>query len=376
VETPAGAPASGRDGRVPRASVTRDKASSRVPELDLLRFIAASAVVFYHFTYRPLIHGVIDLAVFGPFQGASRFGYMGVNLFFMISGFVILWSSQGRRASEFVVSRIARLYPSFWVCMLLSALVLTLGGADHFSIRTIAANLTMVPNLLRQPYVDGVYWTLFVELKFYVLIFIVLASGTMKYVEALLGIWIAISVASASGIAPGWLRAAAMYPYGPYFISGCVVFLARSRGISAYRGALLLISCILATRYAIAQQTEFTQDVTVTSSWVAASVVVVFHMVFVAIAVRSRVLPENRWWYLLGSLTYPLYLLHNRVGKTLWAHLPEGLPPWAALATVIAVIYLLSSVVAAIVERRLCSAFHRAMSRQLARVPFLRSAAA
>jgi len=42
-------------------------------------------------------------------------GYLGVNLFFMISGFVILWTARDRTPSGFVLSRITRLYPEFWI---------------------------------------------------------------------------------------------------------------------------------------------------------------------------------------------------------------------------------------------------------------------
>jgi peptidoglycan/LPS O-acetylase OafA/YrhL len=335
-------------------------ASNRVPELDLLRFIAALSVVIYHYTYRAPLPGRDDSFAFGDLQLGTRYGYLGVTLFFLISGFVILWSSQQRSASEFVVSRISRLYPSFWTSVAITSLVVVLSPAGELiSSRTVALNLTMVPGVLGTPYIDGVYWTLFVELKFYALVFLMLLTGTMHRVERWLAVWLAVSVAAAVGIAPKWLGAAALYPYGPYFISGCFFFLIRSRGPSPFRIGGVAVSALLGCLYAIVQQPNFMHDTDRVTSVVVVAAVVSFHLVFLAIALAPRILPDSRWWYVLGSLTYPLYLLHNRIGKIIWANRPAAQSEWFSLAIELAVAFSLASVIAAIVERRLCGQFNR-----------------
>ena len=93
----------------------------RIPELDLLRFIAAVGVVLFHATNWPEHPNLLTRS--------RTYGSFGVPLFFMISGFVILMTAQNRSGIEFVNSRIARLYPSFWIAVLLSALALTLLAA-------------------------------------------------------------------------------------------------------------------------------------------------------------------------------------------------------------------------------------------------------
>jgi peptidoglycan/LPS O-acetylase OafA/YrhL len=332
----------------------------RVPELDLLRFIASASVVLYHFTYRPRFHGVIDEQAFGLLPAVTRFGYLGVTLFFMISGFVILWSSQARSAGEFVVSRIARLYPSFWICVILTTIVVNAthgGGGDPISLRTLLINLTMVPGALGAPYVDGVYWTLFVELKFYVLVFLVLISRTMVHVEIWLAVWLAASIASAIGIAPKAITSLALYPYGPYFISGCLFYLIRARGASAFRLSALVATCWLGAQYAIAQQPAFMAESSRASGIVVAASVVAFHLLFAAIAFRPRILPASTLWYWLGGLTYPLYLVHNRIGDAIATLLPGG--PWTILFVELTVAMAISIVLAAIVERRLGGTFHK-----------------
>jgi len=333
--------------------------NGRVPELDLLRFIAASAVVIYHFTYRPLLNGEISTQAFGAVQSISRFGYLGVNLFFIISGFVILWSSQGRTASEFVASRFARLYPTFWICVIITTLVLASAGRfSEISPRIVALNLTMVPRLLGTPYLDGVYWTLFVEMKFYALVFAVLLTRTMRYVEWILGAWLVACAAGAIGVSPHWVDSLALAPFGPFFISGCIVYMIRARGASITRVAALLLSGALSVLLAIDQQAEFMQSVTPTSTSTVICVIVGFHAVFLAIAVTPRILPDSRTWYLLGTLTYPLYLLHSQIGKIVLAKTYSVTPLWPALVVALAVVYALAAAVAKVSERRLSKNLH------------------
>ena len=124
---------------------------TRVPELDLLRFTAAAAVVVFHFYV--LLPGTT------PFQqtvaAVSQFGFLGVPLFFMISGFVILWTAFNRTPGQFVLARLCRLYPSYWVCVLITSAVLGMaGGAPPW--RQIVANLTMLHHLFGYDSVDEV----------------------------------------------------------------------------------------------------------------------------------------------------------------------------------------------------------------------------
>jgi peptidoglycan/LPS O-acetylase OafA/YrhL len=335
----------------------------RIPELDLLRFCAAAAVVAYHYTYQPVLNGVVSDNAFWPLPVASRFGYLGVTLFFMISGFVILWSSQARTSGEFAISRIARLFPSFWICVLITTLVVNAaGGPEPISPRTMVLNLTMVPGRLGVPYVDGVYWTLLVELKFYILIFVVLVTGTMERIEAWLGVWLAVAAVSAFGVAPKWLASLGLHPFGPYFISGCLFYLLRARGLSVFRMIALLVACGLGAVYAVKEQPEFLHEIiTPVSTFVVASSVLLFHALFAAIALIPAILPPSRWWYWLGGLTYPLYLLHNRIGKIISASLSTTHSAWATLAVELAIALVGAAIIAAAVERRACGAFHKAL---------------
>ncbi len=193
-------------------SPTKD--ASRLHELDALRFVAAVAVVLYHLTYSNTVQ-----AAFPEVDGVTRFGYMGVDLFFIISGFVILWSAQGRSPVAFVIARFSRLYPVFWVALLTTSAVVWHDGV--ITIRQILLNATMVPGNLGAGFIDGAYWTLQVELNFYFLIFVLLVFGQINNAEKWAYGWlVVIALTLVTHKIPASLT---VYPYGSYFAGGMIL---------------------------------------------------------------------------------------------------------------------------------------------------------
>lgn len=163
------APAVSAD-RVPATGAT----PVRLRHVDSLRAIAAGLVVWLHFDQfiRPVAGA--DPRWLGFVHTVPRFvdvGRMGVIIFFAISGFVICRSFGGpreRRGRRFVIRRLCRLYPAFWVSALGGVWLWWLMGRP-LSWRVLAANVTMAPSAFNQEPLIGIYWTLQVELVFYAL---------------------------------------------------------------------------------------------------------------------------------------------------------------------------------------------------------------
>jgi peptidoglycan/LPS O-acetylase OafA/YrhL len=136
---------------------------SRVEILDLLRALAVLAVVVFHYSFRGAAGDEgfteISLPALVPF---AKYGFLGVQLFFVISGFVIAYSTEHRTAVEFCIARIARIYPGFIVCMTLTFLMTLAAGAPHFEagVRQWLANILIVAPAFKQPFMDGAYWSL------------------------------------------------------------------------------------------------------------------------------------------------------------------------------------------------------------------------
>lgn len=318
--------------------------SHRFHELDLLRGIACVLVLLFHYLYRAqAAHWLTDQA--SPWiADAARFGYLGVHLFFIISGFVIFMSADGAAPRDFVASRVGRLYPAFWVAAPLTALVALLMGSTTFAATPsqLAVNLTMVPQWFGVKYVDGAYWSLAVELQFYLLVWLSLVTGWIQRPERLLAAWLALATLVA--IRPiyrleFWLDA----NWAPFFTAGICCYLIRQRGVTRARLALLAWAFLLCVYFVCLQPMRKPDHAawTVSDAVVAGALLTVFFAAFLLIAFnrwRVAASPLTAW---AGALTYPVYLLHQYIGYLLieapgWRAVPFGLRVAITTALVLA----------------------------------------
>ncbi|MDF9815190.1 peptidoglycan/LPS O-acetylase OafA/YrhL [Streptomyces sp. SPB162] len=104
----------------------------RLRALDGLRLVAALMVCFYHYAGRGgdawKAWGQTPALVFPELSKVAVYGPLGVQIFFVISGFVICMSGWGRTLKSFAVSRATRLYPAYWAAVLLVTAVFALPG--------------------------------------------------------------------------------------------------------------------------------------------------------------------------------------------------------------------------------------------------------
>jgi peptidoglycan/LPS O-acetylase OafA/YrhL len=151
--------------------------SFRYLELDALRGLAAILVVLFHFTMKR------EQAKLG-----FNLGVTGVDLFFIISGFVIFMSLNNISSTkEFIINRFTRLYPTYWTCVTFTYVLYKLVGnytntPCKSGIRDYLGNLTMFQYYLKIPDLDGPYWSLIIEMTFYILIAIVFSLKKMKFI--------------------------------------------------------------------------------------------------------------------------------------------------------------------------------------------------
>jgi len=293
--------------------MTRD---TRVNELDLLRLIAALGVVFFHYSFRGFAADDMSIMPYPLLAPYAMYGNLGVELFFMISGFVILMTAAGGRLREFVVSRIVRLYPAFWICCTSTFVLTLLIGAPRFSATPgqYLINLTMLSGFFGVPSIDGAYWSLFVELRFYALVAIVLFIGKIRSAQTLLFCWLLASIVLE--FAPqATLRSLLIVDHSAFFIAGATCFIVWSGGLSTARVLMLSGSWALAVYQSLRALPEFEDYYEVAANaWVVAAIVTVFFVVMLLVALRRSGALGRRRWLLAGALTYPLYLLHQRIG--------------------------------------------------------------
>lgn len=151
----------------------------RYEELDALRGIAALMVVFFHFTLgRP------------EAKLGFKLGTTGVDLFFIISGFVIFMSlTKVKTSLDFVINRVSRLYPTYWTCVTFTFILLSINsiylykGAGQIDLIQYLGNMTMFQFYLKIPDLDGPYWTMIIEMIFYIGILFLFHFKMLKYLN-------------------------------------------------------------------------------------------------------------------------------------------------------------------------------------------------
>jgi peptidoglycan/LPS O-acetylase OafA/YrhL len=169
------------------------KPKSRVLELDVIRAIAVLMVIIFHYTAR------FD-EKFGPFDhNITWFRHGGVHLFFIFSGYLIYSSLlSSRNELEFITKRLLRLYPSYWICVIISFVTISYFGLEgrEVSFKDFLLNLTMLQYALGVNSVDAVYWSLFYQLTFYFFMACSFRFIKNPYVHVYFFAWILLYIAN------------------------------------------------------------------------------------------------------------------------------------------------------------------------------------
>lgn len=181
----------------------------RLDYLDSVRALAAMAVVFAHAGSRalPFAHG-IQATFLHLITGVIDCGKVGVVTFFMVSGFVVPLSlkfDKSRKVAlqDFLLGRVFRLYPAYWLSMVLAFFVFFGGSLARCSLTRLLLNLTMFQQFFGGTSLNmiGLYWTLQIEWIFYLLCIGLFVSGWLTKPKRLLQVyfgWLVVALLLAS----------------------------------------------------------------------------------------------------------------------------------------------------------------------------------
>ncbi|MGQ5635484.1 MULTISPECIES: acyltransferase family protein [unclassified Streptomyces] len=339
----------------------------RLLALDGVRLVAALMVCLYHYTGRG---GTVSASwhtnpahVFPVLSRAAVYGNLGVQFFFVISGFVICMSSWGRTLGDFFRSRVARLYPAYWVALLLvTAASLALPAVVRpVRLDEFLVNLTMLQQPMGATRVLGVCWTLWVEVRFYVLfaLLVVLRGVTYRRVVLFAAVWTTAAVLCRSS-GDALVNQVVMPEYAPFFVGGLALYLIHRFGGDLLAWGIVAMSWLLA-------QSAATQGLwgphPHRDPYVVVLVVTAAFAAVAAVAVGWTRWASWPWLVTAGALTYPFYLVHEHLG---WfvirvLHRGLGLPAWPTLAVTVAGMLLLAWLIHRFVERPLGPRLKRAL---------------
>ncbi|MFK0114904.1 acyltransferase family protein [Streptomyces sp. NPDC090994] len=349
-------------------------AGRRLYVIDGIRLVAALMVALHHFagterTDRPgnVIWGRPVGDIMPTVHHVGTYGWIGVEIFFVISGFVICMSSWGRTPRQFFVSRVIRLYPAYWFAVLFTTAVLVAvpGVWERLKVREILLNLTMLQSGSAVPNVDGVYWTLWSELRFYLLFLVVVAMGlTYRRVVAFCCVWGAVAMLAPISDLP--LLELVANPDGAwFFIAGLALYLMHRFGPD------LLLWGILGTAWLMGQLElgKRIDEVEHVSGWRGAFLIyTVFLLFMAAVALGHTDRIQWKWLVTAGAMTYPLYLMHYAAGTALISRLRDTMDPRLLVAALIAGFCVLGWLVHRLVERPVARALKKGLDRSFTRL--------
>lgn len=289
------------------------------PQLDLVRFFAAFWVMNYHYflEYNNVIRW-------------ERYGNLGVQLFFIISGFVITQSLQGKSLKEFALGRFIRLYPLFWILCTTTYIITLLVPFDnpvHF--REYLFSMTMIGDQFDSfigyiRLVDASYWTLSVELIFYVLIGIFVAVFSYERLRYFFLTWFAISIlAFATHYDKELFIKFLLVRHASYFIfGGMLALIATQKAKNVYEKYFDWTLLTASASYAIYIHPWSIPSYDVVNPYDNHIITILHFIFFIGIGLLVYFSPHSihkkitHLCVVIGGLTYPLYLMHQTIGNT------------------------------------------------------------
>ncbi len=333
-------------------------------------------MVLFHYGFRGHAADNLSLMPYRALAPVVKYGYLGVELFFMISGFVILMTASRGSLRDFVVSRISRLYPAFWVCCTITFLVTLVIGAPYFSasLPQYLANMTMLSEPAGISWMDGAYWSLFVEIKFYCLVAVVLALRKLHWIEWLLALWLMVAVCLE-------IYPVALLVYvtasqsAAFFVAGSCCYLIWSRGGSLCRLGLIGVSWLMALYQSIKAlgSLEIRYQAPM-NPWIVGGIITVFFLIMLAVSFGKTKAISSRRWVLAGAVTYPLYLLHQNIGYMVFNKAYPAVNPHLLLWGMLGLMLLLAYGVHRFIERPIIAPLKKGVSRLWDALPEVRSA--
>ncbi|TDN36421.1 hypothetical protein A8B98_08660 [Hymenobacter sp. UV11] len=355
--------------------------------MDLMRFLAALAVVLYHYTYRGFAADNLSPVSYPAIDGVTRYGYLGVELFFLISGYVVLLSAYGKTVKQFFLSRVTRLYPAFWAACTATFVFVRLLGPRlaptdaHYSpylvvyFKQYAVNMTMLFDYFGYLNLDTAYWSLTYEISFYFLITLLISYNLLTNIPPVIAGWLLLTLGCYLVLGSG-SHAPVTYlfipRYSPYFAAGMLFYLLQHRMAPAGRlYALLLGAWVLALYTAHHEMKALNQifhNPNAYSYAVVASITTGFFLLFWLMIQRVFVLAPSPWLVLLGSLTYPLYLIHSNIGYVAYQRLAPFVGRWPLLLLLVGSMLGLAYLIHVLVERKLSKVLKQVVQELLLRL--------
>jgi peptidoglycan/LPS O-acetylase OafA/YrhL len=336
-------------------------ASQRLHALDGLRGVAILLVMGFHYFYH--LESFYYKSTLYPYGETFsnvllfKYGYMGVELFFIISGFVIAMTLESSRSViDFVVRRFVRIWPALIVSAIITFFLLNWSDAPFALHRrqfwpNFLPSLTLTPTSLwsgwfpKVDFVTNVYWSLVVEIRFYMIAVILFwLFSREKLARNLVIFTLAMYLVRAllRRAMPGYngVYDALFIPdYMPWFAAGAVFYELYKERLTKGAAAIML-----AIMYAAIARISTNYAVIDRNPIIASSAALFMLALFWLLATKPRSMSifEVRPLVWIGECSYSVYLYHYAVGMVLISQVSKtiGVVPQVLLVILISMLVL------------------------------------
>jgi peptidoglycan/LPS O-acetylase OafA/YrhL len=271
-----------------------------IGSLDWLRGIAALMVCFYHFAYANEDY----LANDNILKNLSQYGYLGVDIFFVISGFIIPYSMHRagfklNRYGKFILRRFIRIEPPYLISILLFLFVAWIstfssyykGDIFHIQYPVLISHVGYFTSLLGYDWINPVYWTLAIEFQYYLIVGLLIYFLSQEGKKIMIYCTICIMLLASHLIPENNL----VFNYFPLFLAGIISFQYKLKIINKVEFAIFAT----ATFFALYLNFPFPT-----------LIAVLFAFIFI-----NWISFETRISRFLGNISYSLYLVHLPIGS-------------------------------------------------------------
>jgi peptidoglycan/LPS O-acetylase OafA/YrhL len=317
-------------------NASANSGSPRLDNIDAMRAVAIIGVVLFHYTS----HWPAELLRADHMPHGFDYGWAGVDLFFMVSGYCIFMTLEHcRTLAAFWARRFARLQPAYMVAVLVTFVTVTVFGlpGNEVSPLVAAGDLLWFDIHPAWGYVDGAYWSLVAEVEFYFwfgLIYFLVRGRNVSLA------WSVFAIAGSILLHAeelGWrlghpltvaARSVLIAPYAPAFLIGLIAYEYRGRFTPGAVVALAIAMTLLlvSPRYTILP-------------WLGIAIAVGALLAFRMTGVR---LPRAVTF--IGLISYSLYLVHQFIGMVIIRELAPAIPSlWPRIVIATATVTLLAT---------------------------------
>lgn len=326
--------------------------TERIHQIDLFRFIAALGIVSAHYLFRGYkADNLTDLNLLDLGGEWVKYFFVAIDLFFIISGFVITLSIRNTALGHFFRSRIVRIFSVYWLCVGITYIITIAYGAPRFtaSFSQLFLNLMLLQDFLGVPPLDGAYWTMSLEVRFYCLAMAYLFVCRFKRIRIinLVHWWLGLSILYPfvqDFFLVKVIDLFLMFKWSSTFCAGIImggIFKSKKLDTSKIIGLIVCFSLSIYHRLLYVEESRLYFQTHLSDT------IVVLVMLAVYLLMLSVVLGKLQWlnkpyFLTFGLLTYPLYLLHQRIGYIIFNNLMHSVNRYILLLGTVLIMLLAS----------------------------------